>query len=227
MAPRILLHLAPGAAVMVAYVALAPALARHGVPTDATLLLAFVAAGWPVMLGVMARAARRGDRPVVAYRERLPWWEYALWLLALVGIAFAALFLLAPVGGALARAGFGWMPAWLRGEPLAGVPPPSPLMVRATLIANLVVDGLANPIVEELYFRGFLLPRLGALGRAAPALNAALFALGHLWQPWNVPLIFTIVVVEAYAVRWRRSVGISILAHCAGNSIGAILALLG
>jgi len=219
------LHLLPGAAVMAAYVLLAPALARYGVPTDATLLLAFLVGGWPVMLGVMARARRRGDVPLVPWRQRLPWWEYAAWLVALTAIAFGALFTLGPVGGKLQAALFGWLPAWLRGEAVPGAPAASAAMLRATLIANLVVDGLANPIVEELYFRGYLLPRLAALGRAAPLVNAALFALGHLWQPWNAPLIFAIVLVEAYAVRWRRSVGISILAHCAGNSLGAIMSL--
>jgi len=210
---------------MAVYVVLAPWLARHGVPTDAALLVAFVVGGWPVMLGVMAGARRRGDVPLVPWRARLPWWEYAAWLVALTAIAFAALFTLGPVGGKLQAALFGWLPPWLRGDAVPGAPSPTHAMLRATLVANLVVDGVANPVVEELYFRGYLLPRLGVLGRAAPLANAALFALGHLWQPWNAPLIFAIVAVEAYAVRWRRSVLISILAHCTGNTIGAILAL--
>ena len=227
MARLLALHLLPGAAVMAVYVAVAPHLARHGVPTDATLLGAFLVGGWPVMLGMLARARRRADLPVVPWRQRLPGWEYALWLLALTAIAFAALFTLGRAGALLRDGWFGWLPAWLRGEAVPGAPSTAAAMVRATLIANLVIDGIANPVVEEIYFRGYLLPRLGALGRAAPAVNAALFALGHFWQPWNVPLIFVIVAAEAYAVRWRRSVGISILAHCTGNSIGAILALAG
>jgi membrane protease YdiL (CAAX protease family) len=165
--------------------------------------------------------------PLVPWRTRLPWWEYAAWLLGLTAVAFGGLFVLGPVGGKLQAALFGWLPAWLRGEAVVGAAPASAAALRATQVANLVIDGLANPVVEELYFRGYLLPRLAALGRAAPLANAALFALGHFWQPWNVPLIFAIVAVEAYAVRWRRSVAISILAHCAGNTIGAILALAG
>jgi len=221
------LHLLPGAAVMAVYVALAPVLARHGVPTNAALLIAFLVGGWPVMLGVMKRARRRGDVPLVPWRARLPWWEYAAWLVALTAFAFGVLFTLGPPLGKLEAPLVGWFPAWLSGEPVPGAPATSAAMLRATLIANLVVDGLANPLVEELYFRGYLLPRLAALGRAAPLANAALFALGHLWQPWNVPLIFALVAVEAYAVRWRRSVLISILAHCIGNTVGAILSLVG
>jgi membrane protease YdiL (CAAX protease family) len=33
--------------------------------------------------------------------------------------------------------------------------------------AYLILDGFAGPIVEELYFRGYLLPRLSRCGRKA------------------------------------------------------------
>ena len=38
------------------------------------------------------------------------------------------------------------------------------------------MSGIAVPVVEELYFRGFLLPRLSRLGIWAPILEMALFA---------------------------------------------------
>jgi len=98
------LHLLPGVAVMAVYVALAPVLARHGVPTNAALLIAFLVGGWPVMLGVMKRARRRGDVPLVPWRARLPWWEYAAWLVALTAFAFGVLFTLAPLLGKLSAA---------------------------------------------------------------------------------------------------------------------------
>ncbi|MFD1537220.1 CPBP family glutamic-type intramembrane protease [Nonomuraea guangzhouensis] len=42
-----------------------------------------------------------------------------------------------------------------------------------SLASCVPLTGLAFPIIEELYFRGFLLPRLSRLGRWAPVVNAA------------------------------------------------------
>ena len=52
-----------------------------------------------------------------------------------------------------------------------------------TLLLGLVLSGGVAPVVEEMYFRGCLLPRLSRLGRWAPVLNVTLFALYHLWTP--------------------------------------------
>jgi membrane protease YdiL (CAAX protease family) len=48
------------------------------------------------------------------------------------------------------------------------------------LLLGLVLSGVVAPVVEEMYFRGYLLPRLSRLGRWAPVLNVTLFALYHL-----------------------------------------------
>ncbi len=57
-------------------------------------------------------------------------------------------------------------------------------------------------------------------------INALLFTLGHFWQPYNYPLIFLLVLPEICLVYWKRNIKISILLHCAGNTIGALLSLI-
>jgi hypothetical protein len=37
-----------------------------------------------------------------------------------------------------------------------------------------LLNGVIGPVVEELYFRGFLLPRMEGLGRWAPLVNVTL-----------------------------------------------------
>jgi membrane protease YdiL (CAAX protease family) len=39
-------------------------------------------------------------------------------------------------------------------------------------------------VVEEMYFRGYLLPRISRLGAWAPLVNTVLFSLYHLFTPW-------------------------------------------
>ena len=55
-----------------------------------------------------------------------------------------------------------------------------------TLCAFFVLNGVIGPVVEELYFRGFLLPRMERLGRWAPLVNATLFSIYHFWSPWQI-----------------------------------------
>ena len=55
-----------------------------------------------------------------------------------------------------------------------------------TLAAYLVLNGFVGPIVEELYFRGYLLPRMEWMGRWAPLVNVSLFSLYHFWSPWQI-----------------------------------------
>ena len=106
---------------------------------------------------------------------------------------------------------------------LAGEPVWS--LVLVMLLLQIVTDGLAVPVVEELYYRGYLMPRIGYLGWAAPAVNAFLFSVQHFWQPFNYLLIFLIVLPQAYLVWRKHNIYISMLTHCAGNIIGAVLSI--
>lgn len=90
------------------------------------------------------------------------------------------------------------------------------------LAVRFLIDGIANPIVEEMYFRGYLLPRISRLGLWAPLLNAMLFSLAHYWQPASIPQIFLLVLPLYYLVWWKRNIYISIAVHCTANLIGVI-----
>jgi uncharacterized protein len=56
---------------------------------------------------------------------------------------------------------FGWAPAWLDlGRHVVGAGQFGRGGLVASWMLGLVVGSLLVPVVEELYFRGFLLPRL-------------------------------------------------------------------
>lgn len=153
-------------------------------------------------------------------------WQYGVILVpyAVYGIGLAVLF--APLSHMLATGVFGRLPAYLQPN---GVPQDAHVARTALLVAafaSLTVDGIVNPFVEELYFRGFLLPRLPRLGWVAPLVNTLLFTLGHLWQPYNFPFIVATVLPEVYLVWWKRNIRISILLHATANTLGAVLTLV-
>lgn len=226
----VVLHLLPGTLTMAALLAITPALLRAGFPQTLAYQIAVGLVGVPVMLGVMLWYARRTTGrsalgAVIGYRERPPLWVYPAVLVPMLVWSFGLLFANAPLRDFLARDVFGWLPAYLLPDWEPPMPPARALLLTA-LVLQLLIDGIVAPITEELYFRGFLLPRLGYLGAWAPLVNTALFTVHHWWQPFNWAQIFLIMLPLVYLVWWRRSVWLSVAMHCAGNSIGATLALV-
>jgi len=69
-----------------------------------------------------------------------------------------------------------------------GVPhiAPLPTSWRQHLFLGAAFVLLLESALEEIYFRGFLLPRMGYAGRSAVPLHSLLFALYHLWMPWRI-----------------------------------------
>lgn len=215
------LHLAPGAAVLGAYLALLPGVRAAGLPSNVALLVAFLAIGAPLLVGLLARAARGpgGRFPAVRYRERLAWprsaWLVAglsLWLLVVSSV-------LGPLEQTLQFEGmFSWVPADLRLDDLATAGPTGLAVVTAlSLVANVVV-----PAAEELYFRGYLLPRLPLGGRAAVLVNTLLFSLYHFWLPWQFASRVVGLLPMVASVRRSRSVAIGIVVHVIVNSTGTL-----
>ncbi len=226
------LHLLPAVFVVTFYVVTAPFFIRLGCPPGLALLVGFVFVGIPIELGYLLLKGKQRNgvfslRGIALYREPVPVWQYVVVFLLLFAFAFGVLFLVSPLTESLAKNVFSWLPKFLLPDSPSSYPPFARTAVLATLILGLIVDGIANPIVEELYFRGYLLPRISRLGWLAPLVNAFLFSLQHYWQPYNFPLIFLIQLPLVYIVWWKKNIYISMLTHCAGNLIGAGLSLAG
>jgi membrane protease YdiL (CAAX protease family) len=84
-------------------------------------------------------------------------------------------------------------------------------------------------VVEELYFRGYLLPRLARYGWWAPAINTVLFSLYHFFTPWQNLTRILALLPMVYAVWGRRDIRIGLGAHVMLNlasSAGTVALLL-
>src|SRR5215470_5489342 len=166
----LLMNLGPAAITFAAVVALAPLIAHLGLPRFFSFTVAEALVLTPIELGVLLRAAHRTTGrwslralpSVLAYRRpltrRMILVIPVLFLLAL-GVATAYAPVSSAIGGGLA----GIYPHWLiaANNAPAGF---SKAVLVSTLLATLAIDGVINPTVEELYFRGYLLPRLPVAG---------------------------------------------------------------
>jgi CAAX protease family protein len=222
----LLLHLAPGALLTLAFLLAAPVVNRAGGSSYLALLLCIPLILVPFEVGVLLVERRRigwSWRSIIAPRgsRRVSILEILLSVAALYSISEAAAALATPSRTAILRALAHWLPPWAIFDGLPeGISP-------YTLWLGLVLSGLVAPIVEELYFRAFLMPRIPVTGRWAPAVNAALFSIYHFYTPWNYLVIFVAFLPPAYYVRLRGNLLPAIITHCLFNSVGIVVVLAG
>lgn len=228
--PRsVLLHLAPGLLSLVFCIAVMPVVQAWGFPPLFASILTIPLVIVPFMLGWMALEARRitgryAPLAVVQYRERIPARRLAGGSVALIAWG-AIIFGVAEALGVTEtlRAAFASLPSWFlhpaEFDDIVAMGTPQLVIFLASMI---VVVGIVAPTVEELYFRGYLMPGLGRLGGWAPVLGVALFTLYHLESPWEGPVRFAVVLPMAWAVWKLRSVRLGIVVHVALNTLSAV-----
>jgi hypothetical protein len=206
---------------------LAPVVEAAGLPPIAALLIAIAVILIPIELGVLWRAGRGNEHriwSVVPYRRPMPlsawlWLVPALVIAAFVGSGISMAFEPAVIDGL-----FAWLPDWLvRPIDVDQVADYSREAWLVTLAAYLVINGFVGPIVEELYFRGYLLPRMEWMGRWAPLVNVSLFSLYHFWSPWQIVARILGFGPTVYAVRWKRNVYLGMVVHCSLNTLAVLI----
>ena len=220
----VLLHLGPGLVVGVAYLALIPAARALGLPSAAAVGAQAILVTGPLMIGIlMVSRRRRHGEPTIALR-RVPTVPATLgWAAVIICAAAAAFVLTRPLTAWLERTVFqAWPDAWKPQLGTAGGYSDSALLWTAVLV--LVGSVLIAPVVEEAYFRGFLLPRMPTrLGRTAPLAHTVLFAFYHMWTLWLTPTRILAVLPLTYITLRTRSILPAVVAHIVLNLIDVVV----
>jgi len=216
------LHLLPGVLILAVYLLFYPVVAHFGLPALDALLLAILFAALPWQFGHLLylgyrRNGRFSLRGVVCFQRRLSFGRYLL--LVPLGLlwSFGWYGVFAPISVWLTETVFGLTPVWFRRMDLTHT---NHTVLLTTLVALLLLNGMLAPIVEELYFRGYLLPRLAHYGKAAPWINLGLFTIYHFWQPWLYPTLLIALMSLVFPVWWTRNIRLGIIIHCSLNLIG-------
>ena len=82
---------------------------------------------------------------------------------------------------------------------------------------------MVGPIVEELYFRGYLLPRMK--GKFGPLVHSFLFAAYHIFTPWMI-ITRTIGLLPLIYVVKRKNIYVGIIVHILLNSIDVVTGII-
>jgi len=222
----IILHLLPGFLIGGCYYALRPILGKWGYPSIMALACAIILILLPVELGWLFYEGKKKNghfslQGVVLYRNAIPVWQYFLLVPALFVVLGLIFTLMKPVDIFLQQQVFAWLPA-LDGGLQAGYS-------RSTLIVTWIMVAifgtLAGPIVEEFYFRGYLLPRMGYAGKWAPLLHSLLFGLYHIWTPWKFLTRALGMLPLVYAARWRN-LKLAVIVHVLVNTLDVVTAVV-
>jgi CAAX protease family protein len=223
----LLLHILPGIFILALFIAGVPLVNRAGFPS----LFAMVTFGmvfglsfqiWHLYAEGKKRNGRLSLEGVVLYRNRIPLWQYFALVPLLVILGFLIDGVTSPLKSAILNS-MPWLPQWFEMRDVSLLSGFSRPVLIITFACSLVFNGVAAPIVEELYFRGYLMPRLSRFGRWTPILETALFTLYHFWQPyyWIAQFLFMLPVVSA--VFWKKNLKLGILVHMALNLLGGLL----
>jgi uncharacterized protein len=230
-ARTLVLHLLPGALMLVFYVAIAPLLWAIGFPPIMSVYLGFAFVGIPFELSYLIYQVRKMGTSlgnIVLYRQPVPRGQF----FALVGALFVwgiiMTLLLSPVDSLVKESLFAWLPGWLdytNGFSTGGARF-STTSLLITLAFGLIANGIAAPVVEEMYFRGYLLPRISRFGAWAPLINTVLFSLYHFFNPFSLIGRIVQFLPMVYVAWWKRSIYVIMVVHVLGNVAALVVTLL-
>ena len=225
----IILHLSPGLLGGILYFVLVPVIHVYGFPSVMALSLAGIFSLIPFELGVLFYQKRKtGEKlfnGVIRYTKPLKIWQYLIWIFIIVllsGLAFKAF----NFASEFIKPLLSWIPSdRILDMGLSNSYSKDKLIITYGFFLLFIV--IVLPTIEEIYFRGYLLPRMPSrLKGWTEIIHSGLFALYHTWTPWLFITRTMSVLPLIYIVKRKENIYIGIISHCILNSIDFIIGLL-
>ena len=231
LARTLVLHLLPGVLILAFFVAVAPLLRGIGFPPVMAVYLAIVFVLIPFELGYLIYQARKNGTSlgnIVLYRQPVPRGQLFLIVLTLFAGGFVIGALLQPVDFIVKENLFSWVPTGydVTYGLYGGVARFSTANILIVWAFGLIVNVIVAPVVEEVYFRGYLLPRISRFGAWAPLLNTVLFSLYHFFSPFGFISRIGSYLPLAYGAWWKRNIYLSMIVHVLFNFTASVFTLL-
>jgi membrane protease YdiL (CAAX protease family) len=210
-------------------------------PTWVLLAVTVLGTGAELAVGLVLLKHEGYALTLTALRDRIRWkWPkgWKMWLIAIV-VLVAGMMLSMMMGGAnraLASVpGFippDWWPA--ASNPTVQVSSAADAFPGLNLQGNFlfvlvyfVIGLIFNIFGEELYYRGFLMPKMrGVFGRWDWVVNGVLFTLKHVYQRWLYPGILVGGLGYAFTFGMLGSLPLAMIFHWIGNFLFQMVFLI-
>jgi membrane protease YdiL (CAAX protease family) len=213
----VLFFIIPGLYAVFSVYVLFPALVRHGISEENAyntahltgfvgLFLATIVAlrvdGWPLRWATVKERLRLQRMDSTAWKWTLPF----MVLYLLLGLALNLLLQLV----------FEW----------SGFRPPD-ANVPLTNIPYILIVLVANVVSEEIWWRGYILPRQELQhGKFAWVVNGVLWSFFHLFKWWAIPFMLVKHWIIPLVAQRTNNTTPAILIHFVSNGIGVLLSIL-
>ena len=220
----ILYHLLPGIPILCLAIVLSNPFWGFGLPILLALMFAILFGLIPVQLGIIFIYARKQQKrfsETIGFRNKLPTSKLWLWSVLLLLFCILIFMTLSKLEHQLWTV-FNWIPEWFRLDRFS-IGNQSETIIWTTLILGFILNGILGPLVEEIYFRGFLLPRMNKLGKWGPLANGILFSIYHFFTPWENITRIIAVTPFIYAVWHNKDIRIGIAVHLLLNTGSMIM----
>ena len=217
-------HFYAGIFITAFYVWLSPHVIDAGYPGLTVLLMAEIVILTPLVGGHLLALSWKANRSfsmkgIILFQKKMPVKKFLLWMVGGMAVSAIIYVPLYPVGLWLRESLFGWLPEWYF-NPTYGTS--GTALLAKVFLFGVFIDGIVGPLIEELFFRGYLLPRMIHLKKWAPIINGVLFGLYHFWQPHNLIAVCAMGVILSWIVWQTKNVYLGIAIHCTMNMLGAL-----
>lgn len=221
----ITLHLLPGIVFSIVYTILSMNGILAGFPKLITAGLTGVVSILPIELGYLFYRAKKEDGSynifrILGLKSRMKAGQYTVYTLLLFLITGLFMMILRPVSDFILNNVFCWIPSWYNFSQDMSVFSKSAIII--TILVSFFFFTLIMPIVEELYFRGYLMARMKWMGKYSVLFNVVLFAVYHFWSPWLIIARIVGMIPLYYCVYKRNSLKLAIVVHCLVNFMDVV-----
>lgn len=224
-AKLILLHLLPGIALCIMYIIFSITGVFEGHPRVVTLGVAMLFSNIPIEVGCLLYTAKKEEgsfriSAILGLKSRLKTLEFVKYTFLLLIIGAVLLIVLKPVSELLLKTVFCWIPDWYNFVQDMSTFPKKEIAL-ATGVSFFILTIIVS-VVEECYFRGFLLTRMKWMGKYAVLFNVIFYSAYHFYQPWFIVTRAVAMLPVYYYVNKKDSLRLGIVVHCLANFIDVI-----
>lgn len=229
----IALHLIPGILMVSFYIVIGPIIIDFGLPSLFAFIISVVCTSMPFQIIYLLYQGKKKNGVIsleglFPYREKISKKEF--FITASILIIWGSIWLgFIPMfwDKLIIKNSFQWLPEWFNITGfMENIHLYSKNILVSVLILGTVFTGIIVPYVEELYFRGYLLPRITRYKEGAILINSILFSVYHFHQPWGLLNRVVFLLPMVYVVWTKRNVKIGITVHCIIRAIPMLSAML-
>lgn len=174
----------------------------------------------PIELGYLFYVAKKEEGTfnifkILGLKSKLKVIVLILYTLSLIVVGGIFLIALKPLSNHLLKTVFYWIPSWYNFVQDLSLFSKNYIIIA--ILVSFFIFTLIAPIIEELYFRGFLLARMKWMGKYSVLVNVILFSVYHFYTPWLVVSKIAMMLPLCYFVYKKDNLKLGILVHCIGN----------